>query len=219
MRILLLEDEVFLREEVAYYLEASGHEVLQAGSIEEFWPLSGQAHIAILDIQLPDGSGFDVMTALRSRSPHIGIIMMTAQGSAQWRLSGLEGGADHYMVKPVNLRELGATIQALSRRLTPGWNLSQHNHELITPDGHHFALNTAEYALLLVICQSPGLTAEKRAIVEAMGHDWRSYDLRRLDTLTSRLRQRWAATVSEIDLPLRTERNIGYRFSEPLSLV
>ncbi|MEY2700212.1 MAG: hypothetical protein RIQ52_967, partial [Pseudomonadota bacterium] len=49
MRILLLEDEVFLREEVAYYLEASGHEVLQAGSIEEFWPLSGQAHIAILD--------------------------------------------------------------------------------------------------------------------------------------------------------------------------
>lgn len=219
MRIVLLEDELFLREEIACYLTSCGHEVFQAGTIEAFWPQIGLAHIAILDVMLPDGSGFDVLAQLRQNHEDLGIVMMTALGSVEQRLTGLDGGADHYMVKPVDLRELGAILQSLSRRLTHGWCLNHLNYLLITPEGLRFQLHRAEFEILRTICTSPGQSAERRAIVEGMGYSWKSYDLRRLDTIISRLRQRWSLSCSEYELPLRTDRSVGYRFSDPIKII
>lgn len=219
MRILLLEDELFLREEIACYLLSCGHEVFQAGTIAAFWTLAGLGHIAILDVMLPDGSGFDVLAELRLKQADVGIVMMTALGSVEQRLSGLDGGADHYMVKPVDLRELGAILHALSRRLTHGWCLDRLNHILISPAGQRFQLNPAEFEILRTLCISSRQSAEKRAIVEGMGFDWKNYDLRRLDTIISRLRQRWSHSCTEYELPLKTDRSVGYRFSDPIKLI
>ncbi len=89
--IALLEDEVLLRKELAAFLGKRGHQVSQAGSLAEFWPLPAATDIAILDLMLPDGSGLDAASRLRQQFPRLGIIMLTALGATQDKLAGLGG--------------------------------------------------------------------------------------------------------------------------------
>ncbi|WP_295404735.1 response regulator [uncultured Thiocystis sp.] len=122
-RILLLEDDWILREELALFLVELGYEVLEAGTLAEFAPLIPGAALAIIDINLPDGDGFDALACLRAQRPGAGAIMLTARGALEDRVRGLTEGADHYLVKPICLVELAAIVQALLRRVAPGWRL------------------------------------------------------------------------------------------------
>jgi len=210
--ITLLEDEVLLRKELAAFLEKRGHQVSQAGTLAEFWPLQAVTDIAILDLMLPDGSGLDAASRLRQQFPRIGIIMLTALGTTQDKLAGLVGGADHYLVKPFRLVELAAIIDALLRRLGSGWRLDVQRRQLIGPDGGACILTVPEMTLFNLFCAHPGQIVSQRSLVEALGHDWMDYDRRRLDKLLSRLRHRWLLECGQ-ELPLRTEHRHGYSFA------
>lgn len=209
--ILLLEDELALREEVADFLCSRGHRVLQAGSLAEFEPLVPQARICLLDLMLPDGTGLDAARMVREQSSQVGIIMLTARGQLQDRLEGLRCGSDHYLVKPFGLLELGAIIDVLLRRVGREWILDANSGRLSDPEGRSMSLTPQEMSLVRRLCEAGAEPISKRQLVEALGHDWYSYDLRRLDTLVSRLRSRWRREVGR-ELPLKTLHREGYGF-------
>jgi two-component system OmpR family response regulator len=213
--IALLEDEADLREEVADFLESCGHRVLQAGSLAEFPPLLSQARIVILDVMLPDGSGFDAVRQIRSASCRTGIVMLTALGELQDRLAGFNEGADHYLVKPFRLLELEAVIESLLRRIGREWVFDPRSATLVDPLGHSLSLTDQEAAFVGTLTRARGAVISRREVVDALGQDWSSYDLRRLDTLVSRLRSRWQRSCGR-DLPLRTLHREGYGFGETI---
>jgi DNA-binding response OmpR family regulator len=209
--ILLLEDELALREEVADFLCNRGHRVLQAGTLADFVPLVPQARICLLDLMLPDGSGLDAARMVREQSSQVGIIMLTARGQLEDRLEGLRYGADHYLVKPFGLLELGAIIDALLRRVGIEWMLDANAGRLSDPEGRSMNLTPQEMTLVRRLCEAGAEPVSKRQLVEALGQDWSSYDLRRLDTLVSRLRLRWRREAGR-ELPLKTLHREGYGF-------
>ena len=210
-RIALLEDESALREELAAFLHKRGHTPLEAGTLAEFWPLMPTADLAIIDLMLPDGSGFEAAALMREAVPCAGIIMLTARSATEDKLQGLYGGADHYLVKPFRLLELMAIVDALLRRVGAGWRLAVEDRRLISPEGFSSALSAAEATLLDLLATHPQRMVSRRELVEALGYDWLSYDLRRLDKLVSRFRSRWLAESGQ-ELPLKTEYGQGFRF-------
>lgn len=195
MNILLVEDSAELREEISAFLSRRGWSVLCAGSLQEFEALMDQAGLAIIDIMLPDGSGFDAITRLRQASPGAGIIALSARGNSDYVVQGLHGGADHYLVKPVKLIELEAVIVSLSRRVPTSWTLQSGARQLISPRGLALQLSRNEFTLVQLLAARPGVPVSRRAIVQAYGEQWLSYDQRRMDTLISRLRKRCRDTL------------------------
>jgi two-component system OmpR family response regulator len=117
-RIAVVEDEAPLRADLVEYLSACGHDVIGCGDGKELDRALDErpVEIIILDINLPGEGGFSIAGRLRSHSD-VGIIMLTARGLNVDRVVGLEVGADVYMVKPVELRELEAQVRTLSRRM------------------------------------------------------------------------------------------------------
>jgi DNA-binding response OmpR family regulator len=211
--IALLEDEIDLREELADFLEGRGHRVLQAGSLAEFAPLAARARVAVLDVMLSDGSGFTALEQVRQASRRSGVIMLTALGGAADRVAGLKRGADHYLVKPVGLLELEAVIDALLRRVGREWVFDVDRGTLLDPACDVIELTDQEAVLVGLLAQAGGNPVARRHIVEALGQEWLAYDLRRLDTLVSRLRARWLRKTGR-ELPLRTLHREGYEFAE-----
>jgi DNA-binding response OmpR family regulator len=215
--VLLLDDEAELREEIAAFLEKRGWLVSQACTVARFQELAMQADIAVIDVMLPDGNGFEAANWLRERRDSCGIVMLTARGDTQDKVSGLRGGADHYLVKPVKLLELDAVLHALNRRVASNWRLDRQAGVLFAPEGSRLELSASESALLELLASHPSQPVSRRQIAERFGHDWLAYDERRLETIISRLRQRWR-NESGTELPLKTAHRMGYTFTEPLAL-
>ncbi|MGL6071919.1 response regulator transcription factor [Craterilacuibacter sp.] len=216
--LLLLEDEAELREELADFLQDRGWTVLEAGTVAQSLPLLGKVDIAICDVMLPDGSGFDVASRLQREHPGCGVLMLTALGSHRDLVYGLEQGADHYLVKPVNLLQLDATLHALARRVQPrSWCLDRAQRQLRAPDGSALELSAAELKFLGLLASLQGEPASRREIVAALGYDWLDYDQRRLDTLISRLRLRWKQECGR-ELPLKTMHRAGYALTVAVTL-
>ena len=216
--ILLLEDEESLREELALFLVELGYRVLKTGALADFTPLLPAADLAIIDLILPDGDGFEATARLRACRPAAGAIILTARDSLRDKVQGLTGGADHYLVKPVSLEELTAIIAALLRRVAPGWRLDLKNRRLISPDGRAMALSPMEMTLFDLLSRSPRETVTRQGLAAALGYDWLDYDVRRMEKGVSRLRQRWEAETGQ-PLPLKTVHRLGYSFGASLCRV
>jgi len=210
--VVIIDDEEILREEIASYLRAQGHMTYEGACLADFYPIMDKAEIAILDLNLPDGLGFEAVSRMREVDTRAGIILLTARGATPDKLVGYSAGADHYIVKPVNLRELDAIINAMLRRVAKGWRVYRTERMLICPDGCCETLSSTEMKLFEMIATAPSRTVKRQSLVEAMGYDWINYDQRRLDTQISRLRHRWAEKC-DTPLPLKTEHRIGYSFS------
>jgi len=211
--ITLIEDEPALREELAAFLTGRGHHVMQASCLGDFWPLLSRTTIAVIDVMLPDGNGFEAATTLRRENAQAGIIMLTARGAIHDKLQGYDNGADHYLVKPVRLLELGAVIDALRRRVCSGWRLDTREWRLVSPAGHEMILGEMEMKLFELLALSSGNVVTRQELIEALGMKWADYDLRRLDTHICRFRQRWQAISGEV-LPLKTVHRKGYGFGD-----
>lgn len=213
--ILLLEDDEILRGELALFLVDLGHRVLEAGTLADFTSLLPTADLAIIDIMLPDGDGFEATAWLRACRPTAGAIILTARDTLRDKVQGLTSGADHYLVKPFHLEELAATITALLRRVAPGWRLGLKDRRLVSPEGQAMALSPMEMTLFDLLSRNPGETVTRQALVVALGYDWLDYDVRRLEQLVSRLRRRWEAETGQ-PLPLKTVHRFGYSFGADL---
>ena len=220
-RVLLVEDDTRLAGMVSEYLGGAGFHVSHvgngAGALER---LAREPYDAlVLDLTLPDMDGLEVCRRLRARSD-TPVLMLTARGEPMDRVVGLELGADDYLPKPFEPRELVARIQAVLRRGRPA-----ENDELLRVgalelnatarsarlDGKELFLTSAEFALLALLVRNRGrVLTRERIMDETKGLDWESYD-RSIDVLVSRLRQKLGDDARRPAF-IRTIRGTGYSF-------
>lgn len=220
LRVYLIEDDDDLREETVFSLSELGFDVTGFESGEVFYRalLLRGCDVAVIDVGLPGEDGFSIAAHLRAAGP-MGIVMLTARSALEDRLQGLQQGADAYLVKPVHMRELAATLQALGRRLKVAdevlvspeegrWQLCDGDWTLRDPAGRQLALTTAERIFLQCLFARPGQPVSRDEIIDAMGGDVLDFDPHRIDALASRLRRK--AGESGIRLALRSVRGAGY---------
>lgn len=222
--LLLVEDDPEQREELADFLRASGFAVSEAETAESALVLLEQCRpqLFVLDIGLPGASGVALVDAVRQRyGLNVGIVMVTARGFRHDKIEARGAGADDYLVKPIDFDELLVVLRHLLRRLEqttaprPGcWCLEKDGWQLQLPGGDVLPLSEAEFRLLQVLLAAGGAAVDRRAIVAELGHRLDYYDLRRLDVLVSRLRQKVHQQFG-LELPLRTVHGVGYAFVGP----
>lgn len=235
LQIALVEDNADLRDDLQFQLSAQGLQVtaLADALALDHHLLNAQCDVAVLDIGLPGENGLSIAARLRQTRPTMGIIMLTARGELDSRLDGYKQGADAYLVKPVDWRELLAQIHALQRRaaglVTPApagaWTLKQAGRELVTPQGRSIGLTHMESVVLKVLAQHAGKTVKRDLLMaEVLGEQAYQLDPRRLEVCISRLRQKLLdaldrdAGIQNDQLPLKTVRGAGYTFTQAISI-
>ena len=225
-RLLLIDDDVRLTGMVGEYLRRNGYEVDAAGSLAAGRERlkSAQYDALLLDLMLPDGDGLDLTRELRAQpgTQRLPLLMLTARGEPLDRIVGLELGADDYLPKPFEPRELLARVKALLRRAAPATapdevlqfgrleiDLGARQARL---DGQPCDLTGHQFELLVVLAQSAGRVLTRDQIMDAMtGHPLEAYD-RSIDVHISRIR---AVIEADPKNPRRvlTVRGSGYLFA------
>ena len=186
-KILVLEDETSIRSFVVINLNRAGYEAIEAGTGEEAFEqlrLHPDIKVAILDIMLPDMSGFEVCRKIRTADPHIGIIMLTARTQEMDKVTGLMTGADDYVTKPFSPAELTARIDALIRRtgvtgvsdageIVQGpFRLNTRNRTL-EKSGARIKLTQVEYSIMKMFMDNPGKALSREDILNTVwGRDY-----------------------------------------------
>ena len=223
-QLLLVEDHEDLRAELAFQLRYNRMDVTEAGDAASCARyLSDQVpDILLLDINLPDRSGYTIASEVKQRYPKVGIIMLTARAEIDDRVLGFEVGADVYMVKPVDFRELHACIKSLLARLTfaekqEQWRFFESARVLVAPDKATLELTTLEALTFKTMLDSRGSACLRETLHEALGFSGLELNDIRLNTLMSRLRRRLVQFNPE--LRIVTWRNKGYAYVGPSVLI
>lgn len=224
INVMLVDDEEDFREPVARVLRKCGMDVVGVGSTEEMagakegW----RPDVIVLDINLPGESGLAAVQRLRTETS-AGLIMVTARGGLDDRIAGLSLGADSYLGKPINIRELEAIIRSLWSRVhqqpapvasQPAWVVDVQRWTLTSPDGEEVSLSAAEHRVLTALTDQPGQPVARDLLFAALGKTASGTDDRSLDVLVSRLRRKFTASTGA--LPIRSVRGIGYVFPMPV---
>lgn len=225
MRVLLVEDDTELAKTAAAYLRRTGFAVDEVGdAASALRMLRLNAYDAVvLDVRLPDGSGFDVCRALRKAGSQARVLMATARDAVEDRVLGLDIGADDYLVKPYAMTELLARVRALLRRPAAalGTVLALAELELDTQTrtarraDRTIALTTKEFAVLEFLMRHPGRVVTREAI---SAHAWDdNFDpfSNVIDVYISRLRRKIDG-AGEAPL-LATIRGAGYRLGPAIA--
>lgn len=224
VRVLVIEDDEDLRDTVCRYLSGVGITVYDLPSAEGLDQQLARFPVDILvcDVNLPSESGFSILARLRLATK-IGVIMATARGLEEDRLLGLSLGADCYLTKPVNLRELEFVIRNLHRRLAGGaapqepaakerWAFDAARWMLTAPNGKSAQLTMAESRLMDCLIAHAGGVVTREEMLVALGRPNLEAYSRNLDVTVSRLRRR-VEGICEMKLPLNSARGTGYVFS------
>ncbi len=230
-RLLVIDDDDELGELLGTYLGAEGFEVelVHDGHTGLARALEGGFDLIVLDVMLPGQNGFDVLRALR-KSSRVPVLMLTARGEDVDRIVGLELGADDYLPKPFNPRELVARIRAIRRRLDDApvapqplsvgaVTLDPATH-VVTVHDDPVALTTAEFAILEILLRQAGHVVTRETLCEeALERAFSPFD-RSIDVHVSNLRKKLsgalAAGASEdapAEDPIRTVRGTGYLYA------
>jgi two-component system, OmpR family, response regulator len=227
--VILVEDHPDLREELAFQLHSQGYLVREAADATAL-----DAHLAerpcdvvVLDVNLPGEDGFSIARRLQAATPAPGIVMVTARDDILDRLAGLESGADIYLTKPLDWRELVASIRAVCRRLQlaqgnaagptgadSGWRFEAGERLLVAPDGSQLAMTAQEAGLLDLLLRRPeGEPCSREELVASMGiHGLDEVDAR-INKMISRLRSRLAGFDPQ--LRVLSWRLRGYSYAGP----
>lgn len=229
-QVLIVDDDAELASMLALLLEAEGWAVqtaLNAAEAERSLSMSLPA-LVLLDVMLPDASGMDLCRRWRSAYPGLGILMLTARGDPFDRVLGLELGADDYLPKPFEKRELVARLRALIRRQQPAaaataapappaselhfGSMSVHlERREVRIGGVEIPLTGIEFKLLLVLARSPGQAVSRQQLSDAVqASAYRPQD-RTVDVQVGRLRRRLAEALPSRDW-IETVRGEGYAF-------
>jgi two-component system, OmpR family, alkaline phosphatase synthesis response regulator PhoP len=186
MRILLVEDETTLRETIRLNLELENYDVVTSGNGRQALELTRQQHfdLLILDVMLPEMSGFEIAEQVRLSNNQVSILMLTAKDEAQDRITGLRKGADDYLTKPFNLEELLLRINNLLRRnqrsrgeavdaVSFGGNTIHFEHfEADTFRGEHLTLTKKEAMLLKLLIDRKNEVVGRNQILQSVwGYD------------------------------------------------
>lgn len=223
IHVALVEDHAPLREEIAFLLEHQGYRVspcADGATLDTLLAVEG-CDVVVLDVGLPGEDGFSIAERLRPIA-HLGIIMLTARSTLEDRVRGLRGGADAYLVKPVDSRELAAVIESVVRRLpepdeeADAWQLRAGGRRLLAPDGTIIELTHAEAALLNRLAADAPHPVPREELMKATVGAPLGTDSRRLEVALSRLRMKIINRVPDIRSPLRAARGKGYAFVAPI---
>lgn len=221
MRILVIEDEQALREQLAEQLSAQGYVVDAAADGEEglYFAREFPCDLAIVDLGLPGISGIDVIRTLRAENAAFPVLILTAMGRWQDKVEGLESGADDYLVKPFQPEELLARVRALLRRAA-GWTQStlscgplalDLNRQEVRLNGQPVELTAYEYRLLEYLVMHAGEVLSKTRLTEQLYAQDFERDSNVIEVFVGRLRKKLDPDGSLN--PLQTVRGRGYRFT------
>jgi two-component system OmpR family response regulator len=227
--ILIVDDDRQIRVMVARFLAENGMRVTQAGDGELMFKAleAGRFDVVVLDVMMPGDDGFTLCRKLRSTDT-IPLILLTARNSETDRIVGLELGADDYVTKPFNPRELLARIRAILRRAGAhqpaaqrlasaiyrfaGWTLDTSRRALISPHGVLTDLTTGEFELLVAFVEHPQRVLNRDQLLDlARGRVSLAFD-RSIDVQVSRLRRKIEVDPN-IPALIKTVRNGGYFFT------
>jgi two-component system response regulator PhoP len=221
MRLLLIEDDAALRLGLARQLEADGYRVDQAADGEDglFQAREYPVDLAIVDLGLPKLNGLTVVQRLRSEGRTIPILILTARGSWQDKVVGLESGADDYLVKPFEYPELAARVKALLRRslkatsdvLTWGPIALDFSAQIAKLNGQAVDLTAFEYRLLEYLVRERARVVSKQELSDYLYPHDEDRDSNVLEVLIGRLRRKLDPDGSLA--PIETLRGRGYRFT------
>jgi len=221
-KILIIDDDVQLTELLIEFLGSYKYKIIAKHTPEEGLEYLGkkEANVIILDIMLPGMDGFQVLRKIRENlaTP---VIMLTARGEVTDRIVGLELGADDYLPKPFEPRELLARIQSILRRTHSlaaiienvhfkGLSIDKNKQEVLL-DKKLISLSTTEYEALILFIENSSETLDREFLVENLrGISWQSYD-RSVDVLVSRLRGKLGETPNNTRF-IKTIHGVGYKF-------
>jgi two-component system, OmpR family, phosphate regulon response regulator OmpR len=228
--IIVVDDEPEIREMLADYLGHAGFKVSTAenGAVMRRLLEDQAADLVILDINMPGEDGLSLARFLRANTK-IGIVMLTAAGEVVDRIVGLEMGADDYLPKPVDMRELLARVRAVLRRMqTPeggsegaapatkkvrfgDCQLDLDAHKLYDAEGHEVAITSMEFDLLKAFAEHPNRVLSRDQLLDlAHNRDWEPFD-RSIDIRIARLRRKVETDPSKPQV-IKTVRGAGYIF-------
>lgn len=225
--ILLVEDDERLARMTSNYLEQFGFTIRHAATVKDALLMISSTALSaiILDLMLPDGDGLDICRQLRARqaTQNIPIMMLTARGDPTDRIIGLEIGADDYLPKPFEPRELLARLRAILRRQTApmqeqsiirfGRLEIDHDARVVRIDGQEKMLTSYQFDLLAALAKHPGRVLSRDSLMdEVKGESLEAFD-RSIDVHMSRIR---AAIEDNPKHPRRivTVRGVGYVFAK-----
>jgi DNA-binding response OmpR family regulator len=220
--ILIIDDDEQLTELLDEFLSSFNFKIHAKHTPEEGLDYleNNEIDLIVLDIMLPGMDGFQVLRKVRENSS-VPVMMLTARGEVTDRIVGLELGADDYLPKPFEPRELLARIQSILRRsLSPesmqdivefeDLQVDKLKQEVLL-EGEVVHLSTTEYKALLMFVENPGQILDREKLVENLrGIQWQSYD-RSVDVLVSRLRNKLGETPSRTRF-IKTVHGVGYKF-------
>jgi DNA-binding response OmpR family regulator len=220
MRVLVVDDHSETRELLTRNIERAGCTVKAVGSCAEAEHALSTAEldVLVLDVMLPDGSGIKLCGQLRARGFHVPILLLTARGDVQDRVSGLNEGADDYLVKPFAIAELIARVRALARRgpvvrdrsASYGEVHVDLAHRCVTLRGKRVPLTAKEFAIIEVLAAKPGVVA-RAELLESVWGEVTDAAQSSLDVLVGRIRRKLGASAAV----LQTVRGLGYSLDDP----
>jgi len=227
--IAILDDEVDITQLLANYLQSHGFRVTQlhnGRSLLDLMPADPPV-LVLLDLGLPGEDGFSIARQLREHW-HCGLVIVTGRGDAVDKIVGLEVGADDYVTKPFDLRELLARIKAVLRRIAPaesaaapsgstprnklrfaGWELDTGARRLVSPLGQDVPVTTGEFDLLCAFAQHPGRVLSRDFLLEqTRGREAAPFD-RTIDVQVGRLRKKLEVDAEDPQI-IKSVRGAGY---------
>jgi two-component system alkaline phosphatase synthesis response regulator PhoP len=221
-RILVIDDEPHIVQVVSAYLEREGYQVDTATDGDLALELARETHpdLLVLDVMLPGRSGFDVLRQLRADGVDSAVIMLTARDELIDRVAGLEMGADDYVTKPFEPRELVARIGAVLRRKSEATTVASTRRFLdldidtdareVTRDGTPIVLTRIEFDLLTTLTERPGAVLGRGQLGERIYGEAFEADDRTMDSHVKNLRRKLGPPPDGSDY-VETVRGVGYR--------
>jgi DNA-binding response OmpR family regulator len=233
--ILIVDDDPRICRLLQRYLEQEGYRIYTASSGKEMRQklAESRVNLVLLDVRLPDEDGFTLVKELRARS-NLAVIMVTGKSDPVDKVLGLELGADDYVTKPFNERELLARVRTVLRRSSQeqpvsevppsravacfaGWQLDQATQELTSPEGARVFLTTREFQLLAALVEHAQRVLTRDAILDLLaGRDWTPID-RSIDVLIGKLRKKLGDDAQHPNLII-TVRGVGYKLASLVEL-
>lgn len=228
--IVVVDDDLSIRDAIADCLRAHGYHVRVAAHAAALDALLAQqgTDLIVLDWMMPGEDGLSVCRRMQSQGTPI--LMLSAMASTPDRVIGLEVGADDYLAKPFDPRELLARVRALLRRAQKqadsesapvlyfdGWKLQLEQHRLLTPAGAEVSLTSGEFALLRALAERAGRVLSREQLLRLTKGDASEAFDRAVDLGISRLRRKLAQSATGGEALVQTLRGEGYRFSSKVS--
>ncbi len=222
-RILVVEDEPAIAESVAYALRRDGFDSVTAGDAARAELSAREAHLIVLDLMLPDGSGFELLSKWRHAGLETPVIVLSSRDDEADRIAALESGADDYVTKPFSPREVVARVRAVLRRVSPqaseppsvgasALRVDSSTRRAFLRETE-FELTRVEFDLLTSMLERPGRVYTRGQLIDSVWGDGFAISDRTVDSHIKSLRRKVAEAGGDPGL-IETVRGVGYRIAQ-----